>query len=251
VIYAIDDDGEVLRDLEPIIDGTFGDADALFKRLRATLADLEIWNASEVAFLGDGAPWIWKRARPMLEQLGVDKNAICEGIDFFHAYSALCKLSDLPTWNPSARTRWRHRSRKALKTGDIDKIEAMIEILGEREGAEDALDKLTYFTDNEDRMQFQKRRQANLPEGSGAMESGIRRVVNLRMKGNGKFWKQENAEAMLTVRSHLKTRRFGQLLSWWRKSRIPWWTQVDRRRIRLSDSRRIAKTVDQKPREVA
>ena len=174
-----------------------------------------------------------------------------QGIDFFHAFSALCKLSDLPAWNPSARTRWRHRARKALKAGDIEKVEEMIESLSEYQGAKQALDKVAYFTENEDRMQFQKRRQANVPEGSGAMESGIRRVVNLRMKGNGKFWKEDNAEAMLTVRSHLKTRRFGRLLSWWRQSRVPWWTSTDRHRVRLSDRRRFVENSDQERRKIA
>ena len=36
--------------------------------------------------------------------------------------------------------------------------------------------------------------------GSGAIESAIRRVLNLRMKGNSIFWKEENAEAMLSLR---------------------------------------------------
>ena len=37
----------------------------------------------------------------------------------------------------------------------------------------------------------------NLPIGSGAIESLIRQVVNLRLKGNGKFWLPENAEIIL------------------------------------------------------
>jgi hypothetical protein len=36
-----------------------------------------------------------------------------------------------------------------------------------------------------------------LPIGSGAIESLIRQVVNLRLKGNGKFWLPENAEIIL------------------------------------------------------
>ncbi len=39
-----------------------------------------------------------------------------------------------------------------------------------------------------------------LPLGSGAVESLIRQVVNLRMKGNSKFWLQDNAEIMLHLR---------------------------------------------------
>ncbi|RCJ42041.1 hypothetical protein A6770_35295 [Nostoc minutum NIES-26] len=36
--------------------------------------------------------------------------------------------------------------------------------------------------------------------GSGAIESLIRQVVNLRIKGNSKFWLKENAEIMLHLR---------------------------------------------------
>ncbi len=33
-----------------------------------------------------------------------------------------------------------------------------------------------------------------LPIGSGPMESGIRQVVNMRLKSAGMFWKKENSE---------------------------------------------------------
>ena len=42
-----------------------------------------------------------------------------------------------------------------------------------------------------------------LPLGSGAVESAIRRVINLRLKGNGMFWTLPNAESMLQVRCQL------------------------------------------------
>ena len=35
---------------------------------------------------------------------------------------------------------------------------------------------------------YNKISQLNLPIGSGAVESLIRQAVNLRLKGNGKFW---------------------------------------------------------------
>ena len=42
--------------------------------------------------------------------------------------------------------------------------------------------------------------------GSGAVESAIRRVINLRLKGNGMFWTEENAESMLGFRQKIKCR---------------------------------------------
>jgi len=53
-------------------------------------------------------------------------------------------------------------------------------------------------------MQYAKARNCKLPIGSGPMESAIRRVINLRMKGNGIFWLEKNAEAMIMLRSFYK-----------------------------------------------
>ena len=47
---------------------------------------------------------------------------------------------------------------------------------------------------------YDKISQLNLPIGSGAVESLIRQAVNLRLKGNGKFWLEENAEIILHAR---------------------------------------------------
>lgn len=48
-------------------------------------------------------------------------------------------------------------------------------------------------------------RRQGLSCGSGAIESGIRRVINIRRKGNGMFWKSDNAELMLQVRCQVVT----------------------------------------------
>jgi hypothetical protein len=51
----------------------------------------------------------------------------------------------------------------------------------------------------------------NLPIGSGAIESSIRRVVNLRLKGPCTFWYRENAEKMIMLRSFYKAGRWNCL----------------------------------------
>jgi hypothetical protein len=54
------------------------------------------------------------------------------------------------------------------------------------------------------------------------------------MKGNGKFWKLENAEAMLTMRGHVKADQFEILMTWWRKNRAQWWTTSDRNKVSMA-----------------
>jgi hypothetical protein len=53
---------------------------------------------------------------------------------------------------------------------------------------------------NEGRLNYAQVLEKKLPIGSGAIESLIRQVVNLRLKGNSKFWLQNNAEIMLHLR---------------------------------------------------
>jgi len=47
----------------------------------------------------------------------------------------------------------------------------------------------------------------------GAVESAIRRVVNLRLKGPCIFWCKESAEAILMLRSYHKAGRWNLLKS--------------------------------------
>jgi DNA polymerase III subunit epsilon len=47
-----------------------------------------------------------------------------------------------------------------------------------------------------------------LPLGSGSIESGVRRIVNLRLKGASLFWHPENAEAILYLRCQIKSGRW-------------------------------------------
>ena len=60
-------------------------------------------------------------------------------------------------------------------------------------------------------MRYHDIASAGLPIGSGAMESAVRRVVNLRLKGASMYWLNEKAEAMLLLRSFYKSGRWDML----------------------------------------
>lgn len=63
-----------------------------------------------------------------------------------------------------------------------------------------------------DRINYPLIAQKKLPLGSGAIESLIRQAVNLRLKGNGKFWRKHNAEALLHARCQWLSRRWDDLI---------------------------------------
>ena len=83
------------------------------------------------------------------------------------------------------------------------------------------------------RLKYPTFRSLGVPLGSGAIESSIRRVVNLRLKGNSIYWREENAEAMLQIRAQVLTNRWDERLAVLRKlqsydSRTDWtWQPQD------------------------
>ena len=58
------------------------------------------------------------------------------------------------------------------------------------------------------RMNYAEARRDKLPIGSGVIESTIRRVVNLRLKGASVYWKESTAEDMLLLRCLYKANRW-------------------------------------------
>ena len=103
------------------------------------------------------------------------------------------------------RKKWFKQARASLKRG---KITALLEQMtacskqAHGEPQEIMTAQINYLTKGYagGRLNYAKVANLKLPIGSGAVESLIRQVVNLRMKGNGKFWLRNHAEIMLHAR---------------------------------------------------
>jgi hypothetical protein len=70
---------------------------------------------------------------------------------------------------------------------------------------------LMYFVNNRFRLCYKEVAAMKLPIGSGAIESAMRRVINLRLKGPCIFWKEETAEEVLLLRAYYKSGRWSLL----------------------------------------
>lgn len=70
---------------------------------------------------------------------------------------------------------------------------------------------LDYWSRNRERLRFALFRQQGLPNGSGVVESSVRRVVNLRWKSASVAWTEEHAEGVLHLRAHAKSGRWDEL----------------------------------------
>ena len=62
------------------------------------------------------------------------------------------------------------------------------------------------------RLRYDCFRCRGLPIGSGAIESTIRRVINLRLKGNSIYWTEDNAEAVFQLRAAVVSGRWEEIV---------------------------------------
>ena len=196
VITTVDKNGKINKQDFPIYDSSFGD-DETFAILKKYLKELSIDKAKEVQFIGDGAPWIWNRAKPMLLDLGVSEDKIKETLDFYHATEHLTEL--MLYVDEDKKSSVLASLKKSLWEGDIKKMKNQITrgIPGVN------LNNFTpykYFLKNKERIDYQSLRSQNWPIGSGVVESGIRRIINLRFKSPSSFWYPENVEKLILMR---------------------------------------------------
>jgi hypothetical protein len=70
---------------------------------------------------------------------------------------------------------------------------------------------LMYFVNNQERLSYQEVAAQKLPIGSGAIESAVRRVINLRLKSPCIYWKEDTAEEILLLRAYYKSGRWNLL----------------------------------------
>ncbi|ETR70542.1 MAG: hypothetical protein OMM_03169 [Candidatus Magnetoglobus multicellularis str. Araruama] len=75
---------------------------------------------------------------------------------------------------------------------------------------------LEYFEKHKNHMKYALFLEKKISIGSGVVESAVRRVINLRFKGNGSLWKDKIVEGLMHLRSFFKAGRWRDLifLSW-------------------------------------
>jgi len=223
-IYVIGNDGTIEDSFQPVYDGTLGDADPVFDMLTGYLKALGIHEASQLIIVGDGARWIWDRADKLAERLGLSAEKVTQVIDWCHAVGVLHEIADVPvTWPEKDKQKWIRRAKDRLHAGKIDDLVAHIDSLAVGRRAKAISEHRDYFARNAKRMQYAAFEAAHIPTGSGAIESAVRRIVNMRMKSNGMFWLEVNAERMLLLRSYLKSGYLDTLVDWSLAAAVPWW----------------------------
>ena len=205
-IFVHDEHGKMLNETKAAIDGTLLGPDAIAEVVAMHLHRLGAADALSVTFVADGAPWIWDRIDRIVELAGLGKVATYQVLDCCHAVhhisQALASLGlDKETRNPLYR-----QLRSQLRNGQWQcVVEDLSALQNQAKPIAELETEISYLRRHGEagRLSYVRYRQLGLPCGSGAIESGIRRVINLRLKSNAMFWKSNHAESMLQVRSQV------------------------------------------------
>ena len=237
IVFEMDERGRMKKGTQPILDGTFAGPDEMMEVLALRLHQMGASQADVVAFRADGAPWIWERLEWVIRRLGLQEQQVSRGLDWCHAVHHL-SLALEPLLDGAERKRVFKKLRKWLKRGSWRKaVEELLRLAGEAEWAEDSplWTEVAYLDRHgeEGHLEYATYRRRGLPLGSGAIESAIRRVINLRLKGNSIYWEEANAEALLVLRGLVLSGRWNEVFARITQSlaedrRLDWkWTSPD------------------------
>ena len=235
-IFELDERGRMRPRTRAWTDGTFAGPDHLAELVAFHLHRLGAATAESVTFAADGAPWIWDRVPGIIARVGIPRDRVHEVLDFCHAaHHISLALSAFGVPEKEHRPLYLEM-RRQLRQGRWRRVvEDLADLAADQPAESEMHREVNYLRRHGEagRLSYPTFRRHRLPLGSGAIESSIRRVINLRLKGNGIFWLEENAEAVLALRAAVVCERWDETMdrmsaSMARDNRLDWnWDSPD------------------------
>jgi hypothetical protein len=231
ILFEIDERGRLKEGTRPWIDGTFAGPDEAMELLAFHLHRLGAARAEVVTFVADGAPWVWERLDWVERRVGLKAGRAVRVLDWCHAVHQLSLALESLGLGEQQRQQHYQQLRGWLRQGWHGLWQRELEELGQAAGNPAGLEQpLNYLCNHAaaGHLDYKRLRRRGLPQGSGAIESAIRRVINLRLKGPGLMWQEENAEGALALRVAAVTERWEETMAWVRegmgRDRLIGWT---------------------------
>lgn len=190
----------------PVYGVTLGGPQAAGELWREVALSAGLDERTQVHGVGDGAPWIVEQFDA---QFGPQGGYL---LDFYHVSEYLAAAA------PNRASGWLKRQQTYLRQNRLGPTLQSLSRRLEESGAKDQPVRAAhrYLTQRRERLDYAGALQQGLPIGSGEVESGHRHVIQKRLKLAGAWWKETNAEAMLTLRA---SRATGLWESYWHSLR--------------------------------
>ena len=193
--------------VEPVFGATMGSPEQAGAQLNNCAKGVGIDEHTQIHAVGDGATWI-------SDQMDVVFGAQCSYlIDFYHLCDYLAAASK--SYGAYAAT-WFKTQKRQMKTGKTDEVLQELKPHLEPLSIEDKDAPVRkchrYIQNRLNQFDYPRALEADLPIGSGEIESANKYIIQERMKISGAWWKIDNCEKMLTFRI---LRRNGNWNNYW------------------------------------
>jgi hypothetical protein len=162
-------------------------------------------TAATQVFIGDGAHWLWETAQELFP-------SAIQILDWYHATTYVWKVAnDLSPSDAQTAKAWADDCLSDLWASRTAAVLQRLQPLAtHRRSAQEAL---TYFTNNQTRMDYARYRANHLQTGSGTIESACNHLIAQRLKQAGMRWNTDHARAVAKVRARLKSDRWAETLA--------------------------------------
>jgi hypothetical protein len=181
----------------PVFSANMGTPEEAGDDMLRTAIRAGLGSKTKVHCVGDGATWI---ADQVSLKFGAQASFL---VDFYH----VCEyLADAATTIAPAQTKaWINIQKHRLKHNALNDLLSELALSAEPGAIADpdapVRAACRYFTNRPGQFDYAKAIAAELPIGSGEVESAHRYVIQARLKIAGAWWKTDNATNMLSMRA--------------------------------------------------
>ena len=173
-----------------------------------------------LVLMSDGANDNWRILDDIVESMRKQgllrpDDVVFRIADFYHASEHLKKATDLYYGQNSPKSFGAHEELRRILLKEGDGVEQVIKRLtyfrnqlpkGRRR--DQLSTKVEYFRSRIDRMRYAEYQRLGLPIGTGVTEATCKVLVTQRMKRSGQRWAEGGGQAILTLRSLLRSGRW-------------------------------------------
>ena len=180
----------------PTFGVTFGSVDEAGEQLLGAAIKAGLGQQTYVHGVGDGAPWIAEQIDKRLGKPGaylIDFYHLCE---YLAAASIVCAPTDATAWLKQQKQRLKRNHCQAV----LNALRPFLEDKTVTDKQAPVRAAYRYLHNRLDQLDFKGALAADLPIGSGEIESAHRYIIQQRLKRPGSWWTVEKAWDMLALR---------------------------------------------------
>lgn len=161
-----------------------------------------------ICVIGDGAPWIWNRAK----EIYPDAKKV---LDYYHCSEYLHDLANAQYGKNSQKAReWVEATLTRLFLNKADHIIAGIKRMKSKsDAAKEQIEKtVRYLSERLEMINYGSLKRGGYHIGSGGIESSNKFISNVRLKRSGAWWYPTKANNMLKLRCAKYNKTFDRIM---------------------------------------